>query len=97
VYKLRLGFENYFKNFEIKKGEDVDQRHLLNKRARTNANKNVVANRVARFFLAHGTKTGKMYQMNTKCTKTGKMHQMSVKYSIPNDHKIYPIYPNLDF
>jgi hypothetical protein len=25
--------------------------------------------RVARFFLVHDTKTGKMYQMNTKCTK----------------------------
>jgi hypothetical protein len=25
--------------------------------------------RVARFFLVHGTKTGKMYQINTKCTK----------------------------
>jgi hypothetical protein len=26
-------------------------------------------NRVARFFLLHDTKTGKVYQMNTKCTK----------------------------
>jgi hypothetical protein len=25
--------------------------------------------RVARFFLVHDTKTGKMYQMNKKCTK----------------------------
>jgi hypothetical protein len=25
--------------------------------------------RVARFFMVHDTKTGKMYQMNTKCTK----------------------------
>jgi hypothetical protein len=28
-----------------------------------------VMDRVARFFLVHGTKTGKMYQMNTNCTK----------------------------
>jgi hypothetical protein len=28
-----------------------------------------VGTRVARFFLVHDTKTGKMYQMNTNCTK----------------------------
>jgi hypothetical protein len=27
------------------------------------------ATRVARFFLVHDTKIGKMYQMNTKCTR----------------------------
>jgi hypothetical protein len=30
-------------------------------------NKARVENRVARFFLVHDTKTGKMYQKNTKC------------------------------
>jgi hypothetical protein len=29
----------------------------------------LLMNRVARFFLVHDTKAGKMYQMNTKCTK----------------------------
>jgi hypothetical protein len=61
--------------------------------------------RVARFFLVHDTKTGKMYQMNRKCTK------MVIKYlkstqNIPNGHEIYKhcfnlrpskIYPNWDF
>jgi hypothetical protein len=28
-----------------------------------------LSNRVARFFLVHDTKTGKIYQMDTKCTK----------------------------
>jgi hypothetical protein len=42
--------------------------------------------RVARFFLVHDTKTGKMYQMNTKCTKWSKniptvckIFQMAIK------------------
>jgi hypothetical protein len=29
----------------------------------------VLEPRVARFFLVHDTKTGKMYQIKTKCTK----------------------------
>jgi hypothetical protein len=37
--------------------------------------------RVARFFLVHATKTGKMYQMRTKCTQCSK--------NIPNLHKIF--------
>jgi hypothetical protein len=37
--------------------------------------------RVARFFLLHDTKTGKMYQMVIKYSKC-----MSI---IPNGHKIY--------
>jgi hypothetical protein len=37
--------------------------------------------RVARFFLVRYTKTGKMYQINTKCTKWSKNSQMAVKYS----------------
>jgi hypothetical protein len=51
-----------------------------------------VCNRVARFFLVHDTKTGKMYQMNTK------LYQMVLKcprcpYNIPNSHKIYQHFP----
>jgi hypothetical protein len=44
--------------------------------------------RVARFFLVHDTKPGKMYQLNTKCTKWSqsipnvrKIFQMAIKYS----------------
>jgi hypothetical protein len=33
--------------------------------------KSSLANRDARFFLALDTKTGKIYQMNTKCTNVG--------------------------
>jgi hypothetical protein len=36
---------------------------------------------VARFFLGHGTKTGKMYQMNRNVPNVHRMSQMSVKYS----------------
>jgi hypothetical protein len=39
--------------------------------------------RVARFFLVHDTKTGKMYQMNTKCTKCSS--------NIPNVRKMFQI------
>jgi hypothetical protein len=50
----------------------------------------LIETRVARFFLVHDTKTGKMYQMNTndhKCTKwlcnipnVSKILQMSIQY-----------------
>jgi hypothetical protein len=36
---------------------------------RSKRNKVLAITRVARFFLVHDTKAGKMYQMNTKCTK----------------------------
>jgi hypothetical protein len=37
--------------------------------------------------LVHDTKTGKMYQMNKKCTKWTKNVQNEQKY-VPNGHKI---------
>jgi hypothetical protein len=37
--------------------------------------------RVARFFLVHDTKTGKMYQISTVCTEWSQ--------NIPNIHKIF--------
>jgi hypothetical protein len=48
---------------------------------------NLAGGRVARFFMVHDTKTGKMHQMNTKCTKWSynfqnvcKIFQMIIKY-----------------
>jgi hypothetical protein len=71
------------------------------------------ADRVARFFLVHDTKTGKnvpdeykMYQMNTKCTKWAqnipnrhKIFQMAIKYINIFQTKALQnlIYPNWDF
>jgi hypothetical protein len=51
------------------------------------------ANRVARFFLVHDTKTGKMYQMNTKCTRWSQNFPNGRKICIPNGHKILEHFP----
>jgi hypothetical protein len=49
--------------------------------------------RVARFFLFRDTKTGKMHQMDTKCSQMAKLpiSQMSIKYS--RWHWIYQYFP----
>jgi hypothetical protein len=44
---------------EVAEGEKVDWAHFPI----------AVASRVARFLLVHVNKTGKMYQINKKCTK----------------------------
>jgi hypothetical protein len=55
--------------------------------------------RVARFLLVHDTKTGRMYQINTKCTKWSvlKIFQMAIKYINIFPSKASKIYPNWDF
>jgi hypothetical protein len=60
--------------------------------------------RVARFSMVHDTKTGKMYQINTKCTKWSqnipnvrKIFQMEIKYFNIFHSKVRQIYPNWDF
>jgi hypothetical protein len=41
----------------------------------------VVGARAARFFMAHDTKTGKIYKINKNVPNGHKIFQMSVKYS----------------
>jgi hypothetical protein len=56
-----------------------------------------VRNRVARFFLVHDTKTGKMYQMNTKCTKWSKKFPSPQNISAFFNLRPSKIYPNWGF
>jgi hypothetical protein len=51
-----------------------------------------IQTRVARFFLVHDTKIGKMYQMNTNVPNGHKKYPKYPEY-ISNDHKIYQHFP----
>jgi hypothetical protein len=60
--------------------------------------------RVARFFLAHDTKTRKIYQMNTECTKCSwnipkvrNVLQMDIKYINNFQSKALQNLPQLEF
>jgi hypothetical protein len=71
--------------------ESVDEAHWIN-------------SRVARFFMVNDTQTGKMCQMDTKCTKWSynipnvcKIFQMAIKYMNNFQYKALQNFPKLGF
>jgi hypothetical protein len=86
----------------------VNQRDVLSISFRSDFDQSLedfqVQSRVARFFSIHDTKTGKMYQMNTKCTEWSlnisnlhKIFQMAIKYINIFQSKTLQNLPKLGF